>query len=272
MKALLFILLSCSAAFSAEEGSHLRNLQRGLQLKEPAKGELPPFLMQHWTVPNLTFGAPSAFGADWGIIYGGLAIIPYNKDLVPYFGFGLGNSIKYVGLTTQITIYDVASEKRITFAEGGVSLKLHRFFPRIGLGIAVGMENIYDWGPVQSPKTRFAVVSKYFKLRDSFWFSGLAATLGIGDGRFKKATDLQSGEESINVFGSLGLRIALPLSLVIDWTGRDLNIGSALAPFRTFPLILMLGVGNVLENHAHLSTDRYGRHFIFALSVAISFI
>ncbi len=55
-------------------------------------------------------------------------------------------------------------------------------------------------------------------------------------------------ENSVNVFGSVGLRVAETVSLIADWTGQDLTIGASIAPFRNLPLVITPAVADITDN------------------------
>jgi hypothetical protein len=46
--------------------------------------------------------------------------------------------------------------------------------------------------------------------------------------------------DSIGVFGSAGLRVVEPMSVIIEWSGQNLNAGISLIPFRNLPLTVNL--------------------------------
>jgi len=66
------------------------------------------------------------------------------------------------------------------------------------------------------------------------------------------------------VFGSLGVRVARPVSAIVEWTGQDLGAGISVAPFDNFPLVITPAVRDITG-----AGD--GARFILGASVAINF-
>ncbi len=90
-------------------------------------------------------------------------------------------------------------------------------------------------------------------------------SVGLGGGRFRSEHDVQKGIDSVNVFGSVGLRLAEPLSLIADWTGQDLTIGTSIAPFRNIPIVITPAVADVTGNAGD------GARFILGVGFGYSF-
>jgi hypothetical protein len=147
---------------------------------------------------------------------------------------GIGDSSEYVGLEASVGILDASH-----FKNGNVSLKLHRMLPE-GFGVSVGRESVVKWGEVDSrDQAWYGAVSKVFFLRDETeLFSAIYLTAGLGDGRFRSEADRDADKKTINVFGSFGVRVVQPVSLIADWTGQDLNVGASITPFRTLPIYI----------------------------------
>ncbi|WP_051038928.1 hypothetical protein [Chamaesiphon minutus] len=96
-------------------------------------------------------------------------------------------------------------------------------------------------------------------------FSRLALTAGVGSGvflPFERNASLDRG--GLNVFGSVGVRVARPVSAVVEWTGSDLAAGVSVAPFDNFPLVITPAVRDITG-----AGD--GARFILGASLAFNF-
>lgn len=207
--------------------------------------------------PGSSSGSPTAFGADYGNAFIGASFQARTRytesaDGAVSFGFGVGDAQKSVGLEVAVAVLDLANSGRGdpgTLGRGSVSFKLHRILPD-DMGVAVGVENLLVWGGTDSGTSLYGVVSKVFRFQDSPEkpFSSLTASVGLGTGRFKSESDFENGEGSVNVFGSLGLRVAEPVSLIADWTGQDLTLGASIVPFRNIPLVITPAFADITGN------------------------
>lgn len=207
--------------------------------------------------PGSSSGSPTAFGADYGNAFIGASFQARTRytesaDGAVSLGFGVGDAQKSVGLEVAVAILDLANSGRGdpgAFGRGSVSFKLHRLLPD-DMGVAVGVENLLVWGGTDSGTSVYGVVSKVFRFQDNPQkpFSSLTASLGLGTGRFKSESDFENGEGSVNVFGSLGLRVAEPVSLIADWTGQDLTLGASIVPFKNIPLVITPAFADITGN------------------------
>jgi len=202
-------------------------------------------------VGGSSINTPTAFGAQTGDIFFGATY----QEQVRFFdeddgavvvGFGVGDARRIVALETAVSIYDLFGD---TFEDGGVSFKLHRL---IGddLAVAIGVENAIVWGNTDGDQSVYGVVSKVFRLREnsSDPFSRLTASVGLGGGRFRSEDDIEDKEGSTNVFGSVGLQVVEPVTLIANWTGQDLYLGASIVPIQGVPLVITPAVADVTGN------------------------
>jgi hypothetical protein len=242
----------------------LEALQNQLTLAEPAVVErvVPRAL----GLPGSTVGSPSAFGADWGDVFAGVSFQERTRftdesDGAVVVGFGLGDAQRAVGLEVAVTVFDLIDD---TFEDGGISFKLHRNLGD-GFAIAAGVENAIIWGELDTDSSAYGVVSKVFRFRDATEpFSALTVNLGLGGGRFRSEDDVFDENDGINVFGSAGLRVVEPVSVIADWTGQDLNLGVSIVPFRNIPLTITPAVADVTNNAGD------GARFILSIGYGLS--
>ncbi|MDF5718636.1 MAG: S-layer homology domain-containing protein [Rhizonema sp. NSF051] len=219
-------------------------------------------------VPGSSVASPTAFGAEFGDVFVGgtyqsRARFTNRDDGALEFGFGLGER-RIVGLEVAVSSFSTFREG--LFTNAGVSLKLHHLFPH-NFGIAAGVENIGTFGSPDGGSSVYGVASKIFLLKDDISkpFSALTVSLGVGGGRFRSEYDVQRRIGSTNVFGSVGLRVVEPISVIADWTGQDLTLGTSIAPFRNFPLVITPAVADVTGNAGD------GARFILGVGFGYSF-
>ena len=204
-------------------------------------------------VPASSFLTPTAYGADWGDVYVGLAQVTAGKPANSNFdgsaaiGIGFGDAVKNVGLETSVSIISLNG-----FAyDGIVGFKLHKIFPQAdNLAVAAGWSNPIKWGDARQREDNFyGVATKRFDLRPSKDNPlPLTASLGVGTGTFRSAGAIADrGNNSPNLFGSLGLRVIPELSLITSWTGSSLGLAASTAPLN-FPLVLTIGVSDLTDN------------------------
>ncbi len=202
--------------------------------------------------PASSFLTPTAYGADWGDVYAGVAGSigisngSRDSDGSASVGFGLGNATQLVGLEINASINSLRG-----FADDGtLGFKLHRVFPSVNnLAVAFGWENPIKWGSSQDePETFYGVVSSRFDLQ-----SGqvnpvpLTVSLGAGTGAYRSTGAIANNTNGLNFFGSLGLRLQPELSLISSWTGSGLGFAASAAPFRD-PFIFTVGIADVTDN------------------------
>ncbi|KZL50800.1 hypothetical protein A2T98_05645 [Nodularia spumigena CENA596] len=207
--------------------------------------------------PGSTAGTPSAYGAGSGQAYiGGGLFFPLDQDKGQndgslYVGFGLGNPVDSVGLEVNIDIISVGGGVGFDFGDsGGVGFKLHKYLGD-GTAVAVGWSNPIKWGEAREAKdTVYGVVTKSFALQPDNPENKLPLTisLGLGTGDFSSKGAIEADENTVNLFGGLGLRVLPQASLVSSWTGTILNIGGSFAPFKNAPIVFNAIITDITEN------------------------
>lgn len=201
-------------------------------------------------IPSSSFLTPSAYGADWGDAFISLsgATEGNRSDLDGSLslGLGLGNAIETVGLEVAVGIISLDG-----FADDGiVGFKLHKVFPQANnLGIAAGWSNPVKWGAAETEEdTFYGVVTQRFDLRSGQSNAlPLTASVGVGTGTFRSNGAIAAGDNSPNIFGSLGLRVIPEVSVVTSWTGNSLGVAASAAPL-SVPLVVTAGVSDVTDN------------------------
>jgi hypothetical protein len=219
-------------------------------------------------VPAASISSPTAFGSQFGEAFIGVAWQQRTRftdlsDGGVVLGAGLGNRERAVGVELALTSYSTIRGDG-PFETGGVSVKVHRAFGELW-GAAVGYENAVSWGGSDAGHSPYAVVTRVFRFKPDATepFSALAATLGVGAGRFRFEEDVDDERETANVFGALGLQVIEPVSITADWNGQDLFAGVSVAPVRRIPVVINAGFADL--------TGTAGDGARFILSAALGF-
>ncbi|HEU4556993.1 MAG TPA: hypothetical protein VFS20_04055 [Longimicrobium sp.] len=219
-------------------------------------------------VPAASISSPTAFGSQMGEGFAGVSYqartrYTQESDAAAAIGIGLGDRYRYVGLEIAALSFSTIRGGG-PLETGGISFKLHRAVGERS-GVAVGWENAVSWGGSDAGNSPFAVVTHVFPLRDRARgsMSAVAASLGVGAGRFRSEEDVVADEGTVNVFGSVGVQVTTPLSVIADWNGQDLYAGASLAPVRHLPLVLNAGFADI--------TGSAGDGARFVASVSVGF-
>ena len=200
--------------------------------------------------PASSASSPTAFGASWGSVFAASGFQARTRftdeaDGAIGMGFGLGDSEK-LGVTVNVTVFDLKDEPA---SRGGIGFKVHRRVAE-DFYAAVGVENAVVWGFTDAGTSGYGVATKVFRLRDDPQspFSTLTVSLGVGGGRFRSEDDINDGVSSVNLFGSVGLRVAKPVTAIADWTGQDLTLGASIVPLNNTPFFITPSVADITGN------------------------
>jgi hypothetical protein len=217
--------------------------------------------------PAASVSVPTGFGVDAGELFLGAAYqgrtrYTQDDDAAAVAGVGIGTR-RVVALEVALTSYSTL--RGTPLETGGLSFKLHRALPR-STSVAVGWENAILWGGSDDRGSLYAVATRMVPLRENpaDRFSVGVFTLGVGNGRFRFEQDDAEGNETVNVFGAVGLRVSDPVSVMADWTGQDLNLAASVTPVRRLPFVVTAGVAD-LTGHAG-----DGARFILSLGYGLS--
>jgi len=206
--------------------------------------------------PGSSAGSPSAFGPNWGdgFVGGGVNKARYTGKVDGSLsaGFGLGNARDLVGLEVAISFLSLINNDndQTGFLErNAVSFKAHRVFPE-NIALAVGWENaLVLGGDTDGGRSVYAVLSKVQTLGErgpDDLFNTVTISMGLGNGRFREDADIRAGNEAVNGFMSVGVRVMEPLSVIADWTGQDLTLATSIVPFRSIPLVITPALTDML--------------------------
>ena len=201
-----------------------------------------------WTSPGSSSGTPTAYGAEFGdIFFGGefqartryTSALPLRDrvDGSVYGGFGLGNPRSFLGIELVATSFTTI--RHGFFRESSFSFKIHRELPG-NFAIAYGWEDAIHSAGTDGGSSMYGVLTSDIRIREDYDAPMSAVTLsaGVGNGRFQTEQAFYADKHGVNGFGSIGLHVLRPMSLIADWTGQDLMLGASIVPFRRIPLII----------------------------------
>ncbi len=194
-----------------------------------------------------SIATPTAFGADRNQAYIGASYQSRTRftntdDGAIAAGIGFGDARKTIGLETTLTSYSTFREG--FFTNSGISIKAHRLIGK-DLAVAVGVDNLITFGHPDGGSDVYGVVSKVFPFKKGDYSRSVTASIGLGGGRFRSESDYLHGVDSVNVFGSVGVRVAEPVTVIGEWTGQNLNLGASIQPFRNIPLIITPAIADI---------------------------
>ena len=215
--------------------------------------------------PGSSAQSPTAYGADFGDGYIGAGFqsrMRYTKDLplskrmdgAVMAGFGLGNSDENVGFEGDITSFSTVRSG--FFNHSTFSFKLHRNLPR-NFAVAVGWEDAIRTKGPDAGNSIYGVVTSAYKR--------VTVSGGLGGGRFRTESAIDNGRSGVNAFGSVGVRVAEPVSLIADWAGQDLALAASIVPFSGLPLYVLPGFADVTGSAGD------GARFILGLGLGFRF-
>ncbi|RCJ35182.1 hypothetical protein A6769_19025 [Nostoc punctiforme NIES-2108] len=219
--------------------------------------------------PTLSFGIPSAFGANMGDFFfaaSGATRKERNGDAgfdgSTSVGFGLGDSQKLIGLEVS---FNNGSIKNFG-ANGTFDLKAHRVLyagSKNQIAAAVGWNTFAQYGnEAIADSTVYGAVTNVSVLQPNNPHNKmpLAFTVGVGGGNFR------SGNDSVGVFGGFGLQVDPQVGIGASWSGVGLNAGVSFVPVPTIPLTIVLQGSDL--------TDRTpgGTAFIISVSYGFNFL
>jgi len=148
--------------------------------------------------PGSSAGSTGAWGASWGDVFAGVGFqsrARYSKkpDGSGSFGFGLGDPRSELGL--EVAVSSVSTIRQGVGNNGTVSLKVHRVLPG-DYGVAVGFENVANWGGPDGGSSVYGVVSHTINIRPKadLPFGSLAFNVGVGNSRYLTEQALAEGK------------------------------------------------------------------------------
>jgi hypothetical protein len=212
----------------------------------------------------MSIANPVGFGADNNTVY--LSASYQNRTRFTQtsdgelgIGFGLGNARNGgIGAEISYTINSFGTSRN--FGEGGFNIKLHSQIAN-NTAVALGWNrflNLENRGRTDYPgNSYYGAITHIIKTQEDIdqLFSRIALTGGVGGGQFLSERALQddyiskggdiSSPSGLNVFGSMAVRIAKPISAIVEYTGQDVSAGLSIVPFEGLPLVLTPAVRDI---------------------------
>ena len=196
--------------------------------------------------PSLSIYIPVGYGADNNTIFTSQT---YQPDVrvdeggvyTGGVGVGIGDADELVGLEVSY-----AFETNDDFGDGGFNAKVHRRFAD-DFSLAAGWNGFLNIGRNDFEQSIYGVATKVFRTRPSLndTLSRVAVSVGIGNNQFRSEGDFNNGENGVNVFGNIAVRVIRPVSFITEWTGQDLALGLSIAPFKDIPFVITPAVRDV---------------------------
>ncbi len=235
--------------------------------------------------PGFSIANPTGFGADNNLVFFGLSYqnrtrFTQTADGEAGIGVGLFDAVKAVGVELSYSINSFGASQ--AFGSGAFNIKVHKRLSE-DTSVAIGWNQFanINFGPGRNganipfdyPKNSYyAVGTKIFRTCEDINqpFCRIAVTGGVGSGAFLPFQTISDavaqGRDAtgLNVFGSVGVRVARPVSAIVEWTGQDLAAGLSIAPFENFPLVITPAVRDITG-----AGD--GARFILGAGVAFNF-
>ncbi|MBD2665189.1 hypothetical protein B6N60_02443 [Richelia sinica FACHB-800] len=222
--------------------------------------------------PSLSFGIPSAFGANWGDVFVGVSGATAGKarggdvDGSMSVGLGLGDSRKLVGLELA---YNLGSFRNFG-SNGTFDLKGHRVVygnERTQVAVAAGWNAFAQYQSDASsetdiPSSAYGAVTSYSLLQPNNPHNKLPLllTFGVGGGQFRQ------GDASTGVFGGVGLQVHPQVGMGLAWSGVGLNLGVSVVPVPTIPLTIVAQGADLTDNSVG------GTIFVLSVSYGFNFL
>jgi hypothetical protein len=169
---------------------------------------------ERWMLPAMAAATPTGFGAEFGLVWAAASYQPKVR-------------------------YNDGDDGAVA-----VGLDLHRTIGGV-YGVAVGWESARgSWDVTRdSGENVYVVGSRWLQLRSDPHapFGVGMVSLGVGSGRFQTETPFYERRGGVGVFGSFGVRVAPPVSLIAEWTGQDLMPATSLTPLRNQRVAIVAG-------------------------------
>jgi hypothetical protein len=238
------------------------------------------------TSPGFAIFNPVGFGADNNLVFFALSYqsrtrFTQTSDGEAGIGIGLGDAVNSIGAELSYSLNSFGSSAG--FGSGAFNAKLHKRFGD-DTAVAIGYNQfatIYTGpgrngfvGNTDYPRNSYYLVgSKILRTRDDINepFSRVAVTGGLGSGVFLPFDGTTLDRTGLSPFGSIGVRVARPVSAILEWTGQDLSAGLSIAPFDNFPLVITPAFRDIAGIKDPVTGNNAGARFVMGASVAFNF-
>jgi hypothetical protein len=220
--------------------------------------------------PGLTTSVPTAYGIPIGSAAIGFGFQERTRFTNQQDGalgavVGLGKNGSQTGLNVGVSTVNLLGRNRSRVGkQGSFNLKLHHRLNN-NSAIALGLDNLLDWGPGNPDRSIYAVYSRSLQLKEatSKPLSQLYLNVGLGSGRFRSERNVIRDKSALGLFGSVTTNVTSNTNAFAEWSGQDLNLGLSIVPFKDIPLVVTPAVVDI--------TKTAGDGARFTLGVAYGF-
>jgi hypothetical protein len=273
-----------TAPSSSQENKDIQDRLNNINNNQPPADKFNTY--QPRTSPGFAIFNPVGFGADNNLVFFALSYqsgARFNRisDSEGGIGIGLGDAVNSIGAELSYSINSFGSSAG--FGSGAFNAKLHKRLSEdtaVAIGwnqfatVFVGTGSSGVNQPSDYPRNSYyAVGSKIFRTREDINepFSRVAVTGGVGGGVFLPFNEFTLDRGGLNAFGSVGVRVARPVSAIVEWTGQDLSAGLSIAPFENFPLVITPAFRDIAGIQDSPTQGKAGARFVIGASVAFNF-
>jgi len=214
-----------------------------------------------------SLSTPTGWGASNNIVFigaGGTFPQPY-KDVADKnaadgsisFGAGLGDSIENIGLELSVSLNDFSET-----GEPSYGVKLHKYLG-YGISFAIAGEHLFPADTSDADESFYTVLSRASQNHSNAeGISKFHYSVGVGSGRFGEKSPMDQengkGEHGTYVFGSTAYEIIRDTNIIIEWTGINANAGISSVPFKTIPIAVTIGLGDLIKNFSGSGVRVFG--------------
>jgi len=211
--------------------------------------------VQSTILPNSagkSLATPTGWGASNNVVFigaGGTVPQAYSDhaDGSIVFGGGFGDNIETLGVELSAAINDFDEVDRMSYG-----IKLHKYLG-YGMAFAVGGEHLFAPDDSDADESFYAVLSRISQHHpNAEGISKLHYSMGVGSGRYgeksEKDKDEGKGSHGTYVFGSAAYEVISDTNLILEWTGINFNTGISTAPIKNIPVVVTLGLGDLVED------------------------
>jgi hypothetical protein len=236
------------------------------------------------TSPAFAIFNPVGYGADNNLVFFSLDYQSRTRfgdvsDGGAGLGVGFGDATNGIGVEVSYSLNSFGSSA--AFGSGAFNAKIHKRFSEdtsVAVGwnqfakVNLGAGNNGSSAASDYPNNSYYISgTKILRTVDDINspFSRVALTAGVGGGVFAPFDSTTINPSGVGVFGSVGVRIARPISAVVEWTGQDLAAGVSIAPFENFPLVITPAIRDI--GFTAPAGQKGGTRFVISAGLAFNF-
>ena len=245
------VIVATTVARTASAQQSVEDLRAKFRLPVPEVGLATETGRFPRGAPGTSSGSPIAFGANWNDAFIGAGLqapVRYSAtgdaDGSLSMGFGLGNGSDIAGL--EVSINALSTVRSGVGNRMGLGFKAHKILAN-NWGVALGVQGVQLNRNGDDRNSIYGVITKAINLEGTSFsqFRGFTWSGGIGTESFQTAGNLNTGKHGVGIFTSAALRVNDASSVILDWSGQDLNLGVSFVPFKSLPLVLSPAIADL---------------------------